>query len=188
MCRPLYSKWAAERAAGFSPEQRAKGLETQKQNQSGFYDPDFHTFEGQSAAGKIGGAISRDKKVGIFSMTEEEKFEACSSGGKIGGRSGLNVDPDYLRDRGIRGGNSLHSEKDEQGKSVHAKKIGRIVHEKKTEEGKSEHAVSIGVIGGTRSSKQVWESVIDGFRSNAGTVARHNKRNGWDPNDRVRIS
>ncbi len=187
MCRPLYSKWVAEHAVGFSPEQRAKGLETQKQNQLGFYNPDFHTFEGQSAAGKIGGTVSRDRKVGIFGMTEEEKLETCSLGGKIGGRSGLNSDPDYLRDRGIKGGNSLHTEKDEEGKSVYAKEIARKSHERKTKEGKSEHAVNMGRKGGARSGKQVWESTIDGFRSNAPTVARHNKRNGWDPNARVRI-
>lgn len=37
-------------------------------------------------------------------------------------------------------------------------------------------------------NSQVWESTMDGFRSNAGMVAIHNKRNGWDPNARVRIS
>jgi len=187
MCRPLYSKWAAEHAVGFSPEQRAKGLKTQKQNQLGFYDPDFHTFENKSAAGKIGGTVSRGKKVGIFGMTEEKKLEVCSLGGKIGGKSGLNADPDYLRDRGVKGGSSLHTEKDEEGKSVYAKGIAKKSHEKKNKEGKSDHAVNMGRKGGTRSGKQVWESKIDGFRSNAPTVARHNKRNGWDPDARVRI-
>jgi hypothetical protein len=42
--------------------------------------------------------------------------------------------------------------------------------------------------GGATASSQVWESTVDGFRSNAAVVARHNKRNGWDPQSRVRIS
>jgi hypothetical protein len=37
-------------------------------------------------------------------------------------------------------------------------------------------------------NSQVWESTMDGFRSNPGVVAKHNRANGWDPNARVRIS
>jgi hypothetical protein len=33
-----------------------------------------------------------------------------------------------------------------------------------------------------------WISTVDGYAGNAGTVALHNKRNGWDPNARIRIS
>ncbi len=36
--------------------------------------------------------------------------------------------------------------------------------------------------------KEIWESTVDGFRSNAGNVAKHNKQNGWDPDARIRIS
>jgi hypothetical protein len=36
-------------------------------------------------------------------------------------------------------------------------------------------------------NSQVWESTHDGFRGNAGNVARHNMSNGWDPGDRVKI-
>jgi hypothetical protein len=35
---------------------------------------------------------------------------------------------------------------------------------------------------------QLWESTEDGFVSNAGTVARHNKSRGWDPNARKRVN
>ena len=37
-------------------------------------------------------------------------------------------------------------------------------------------------------SSQIWESIIDGFRGNAGNVVRHNKAKGWDPAARIRIS
>jgi hypothetical protein len=36
-------------------------------------------------------------------------------------------------------------------------------------------------------NSQVWESTVDGFRSNLGNVVKHNKLNGWDPNDRTQI-
>jgi hypothetical protein len=40
---------------------------------------------------------------------------------------------------------------------------------------------------GKTTMSQVWESLIDGYRSNAPTVARHNRDRGWDPNARARI-
>lgn len=41
---------------------------------------------------------------------------------------------------------------------------------------------------GKSTMSQKWQSTVDGFVSNAGCVARHNKLNGWDPKDRIRIS
>lgn len=38
-----------------------------------------------------------------------------------------------------------------------------------------------------KANSQVWESTRDGFRGNAGNVARHNKANGWSPGDRVKV-
>jgi hypothetical protein len=97
----------------------------------------------------------------------------------------------------------IHEDKNEEGKSILALKVNEIVHAKKNEEGKSVVAVKAGKASvasmtpekrssnakeaGRVSSKQVWESTKDGFRSNAGCVARHNKRNGWDPNARSRV-
>ena len=41
---------------------------------------------------------------------------------------------------------------------------------------------------GKASGSQKWQSTVDGFVSNAPRVATHNKKNGWDPNARIRIS
>ena len=38
-----------------------------------------------------------------------------------------------------------------------------------------------------KASRMVWESTRDGFRSNAGNVARHNIANGWSPADKRRV-
>jgi hypothetical protein len=73
-----------------------------------------------------------------------------------------------------------HREKDENGKSKHAVRSGKRLHAAKDENGKSLHTLRV--------NAQVWESTVDGFRSNAGGVANHNKANGWDPAARVRIS
>lgn len=36
-------------------------------------------------------------------------------------------------------------------------------------------------------NSQVWESTVDGFRSTASAVAKHNKSRGWDSKSRVRV-
>ncbi len=41
---------------------------------------------------------------------------------------------------------------------------------------------------GRESGSQRWMSTIDGYISNAPRVASHNRRNGWDPNARIKIS
>jgi hypothetical protein len=41
---------------------------------------------------------------------------------------------------------------------------------------------------GRASGSQRWTSTMDGYTSNAPRVASHNRRNGWDPNARIRIS
>ena len=97
----------------------------------------------------------------------------------------------------------IHKDRNEEGKSVLALKVNEIVHAEKNEEGKSVVAVKAGkasVAATTPEQKsargragalvalsQVWESSVDGYRNNAGSVSRHNKRNGWDPNARFRV-
>ena len=44
------------------------------------------SFEERSNAGKIGGAIARDNKLGFHAMTAEQWKEVASMGGKIGGK------------------------------------------------------------------------------------------------------
>jgi hypothetical protein len=74
----------------------------------------------------------------------------------------------------------VHEAKDENGKSLHTMKNLKKIHEAKDENGKSLLTLRI--------NAQVWESTVDGFRSNAGNVAQYNKARGWDPAARIRIS
>jgi hypothetical protein len=102
---------------------------------------------------------------------------------------------------GKKGAEKTHEEKDADGKSVNAVKAGNKTHEAKDGNGKSLHNLNTvhkekdangksvnAVKGAEKTNAQIWESTIDGFRSNAGAVARHNKARGWDPNARIRIS
>ena len=45
-----------------------------------------------------------------------------------------------------------------------------------------EHKQKLSVI-----HKQKWMSTVDGFISNAGNVAQHNRKNGWDPDARIKL-
>jgi hypothetical protein len=82
----------------------------------------------------------------------------------------------------------IHAEKDELGRSTqgvkNAERMNKKLHSRKNEEGKS----IIGVEASRRNNLSVWQSTVDGFTSNLGNVVKHNKKNGWDPSARVKIS
>ena len=69
---------------------------------------------------------------------------------------------------------------DPEGKAVGGRKVGALNRERGTNNLPREVLVA--------NAMQVWESTVDGFRANAGNVAKHNKVNGWDPAARVRVS
>lgn len=79
----------------------------------------------------------------------------------------------------LKGAEKIHKERDELGRSLHSLKVNAT----KNEDGKSVNAVK----GAKTLNQQVWESIVDGFRSGASQVAQHNRANGWDPGDRRRI-
>jgi hypothetical protein len=81
---------------------------------------------------------------------------------------------------GVKHAERLNKEKDELGRSVIAVKAGTAAHKEKDELGRSLTAM--------KTNNQVWESTVDGFRSNSGGVAIHNRANGWNPAARVKIS
>jgi hypothetical protein len=58
-----------------------------------------------SAAGKIGGSVSAS--LGYLDYGSEnsiKNFDTCSKGGKVGSRSGKNLDPEHIKDRSRKGG------------------------------------------------------------------------------------
>ena len=78
----------------------------------------------------------------------------------------------------------IHREKDHQGRSLHALRTLSHVHDEKNENGKS----VLSVMNARVMNSQVWMSTFDGFRGNAGNVSQHNRRNGWDPKAKVKVS
>jgi hypothetical protein len=83
----------------------------------------------------------------------------------------------------VKGATKTNEKKDKNGKSLQGLKNSDRLNEEKDENGKSLAAAK----GGEKTAAQIWESPIDGFRGNAGNVAKHNRANGWDPNARIRV-
>jgi predicted GIY-YIG superfamily endonuclease len=129
------------------------------------------------------GVKVREERKGMFSLTPEEMFEVRSLTGSSNHSRKVGLfDPDYV--------NSDKKKEDSHKGGVtqgfkHLKeqtglfKPDYIDSEKRTEDCKK---------GGSVSGSQVWESTHDGYRNNAGNVAQHNRRNGWDPNNRIKVS
>jgi hypothetical protein len=83
-------------------ERSLKAVEVNKITNTGIYGL---STEDLSAAGKIGGAVTASRGYLDYGSENSIKtFETLSAGGKIGSRSGLNADPEYIRERGRRGG------------------------------------------------------------------------------------
>ncbi len=106
------------------------------------------------------------------------------NGRKIMGKLHKEKDENGKSLKGLEASKRLHMEKDEKGKSLRALELNRKIHEKKNEDGKSLRGLEIA----RRNNSQIWESTIDGFKSNLGNVVKHNKENGWDPGARVRLA
>ena len=107
--------------------------------------------KGKSVNAVKGGQAAGEKSGIILNATKDENGKSVNAvkGGKNGGKKG-----------GKKGGTACHAKKDNNGKSLHNKKI----------------------------NSQVWESTVDGFRGNAGNVARYNRARGWPGEARIRIS
>lgn len=65
---------------------RVKGIETNRKNRTGFFDPKI-----QSQGGKIGAMVNRINGTGIFGMTHEQHVEAGKVGGKLGGKNSAEI-------------------------------------------------------------------------------------------------
>ena len=61
-------------------------------------------------------------------------------GGKIGGKKSRTTEENYVK-AAQKGGESVHANKDEYGRSVHAVELGDRLHKKKNEDGKSINAL-----------------------------------------------
>jgi hypothetical protein len=120
--------------------------------------------------------------------SEKDEFGKSIQGIKNAERLNAEKDEQGRSIQGVKNAERLNAEKDEYGRSVqgvkNAERLNKQLHSIKNEFGKS----IAGVEAAKRNNSQVWESTIDGFRSNLGNVVKHNKKNGWDPNARVKIT
>jgi general stress protein YciG len=164
----------------------------------------------RSEGGKKGSSVTNAEKddlgrsahavrtLGAFneSLTPEQKSERSRKAGEAAAAS---MTPEQKTERGRKGAKALYASLTPEQRSEKARKAreamtpeqiaernrkaARAAFESMTPEQRSDR----GRKGGITTSSQVWESLEDGFRGSAGNVAQHNRRNGWDPEARVRV-
>ena len=128
------------------------------------------------------GVKVREEKKGMFSLTSEEMFEVRSATGysnhsrKIGLFNPDYSESDKKKEDSYRGGITQGFKHLEEQTGLFNPEY--VNSEKRVEDHKR---------GGSVAGSQVWESTHDGYRNNAGNVAQHNRRNGWDPDDRIKV-
>ena len=136
----------------------------------------IHNFETRSKAGKIGGSISakvhKEKCLGLYSLTDEEREKYGKIGGMIrkeqGMPEGVKITPETAKIYGKRGGKSTM--------------------EKRRKDGTLYDLVSnAGKIGGKVTSSQRWRCLVTGHISNAASLARYQKARGIDTTQRERV-
>jgi hypothetical protein len=135
--------------------------------------------EGAKKAKKLG--------VGVYARTPEQKVLDGKKGGRKAFEMGVGLfgrTPEKHSEDSKKAIEATNAEKDELGRSRNAVKGAETLHQRKDSRGKSIEGVKSAI----RMNSQVWESTIDGFRSNAGAVAQYNKAKGWDPNARRKVS
>ena len=87
---------------GVMRERALKSIEVNQVTGTGVYGL---TDKDRSEAGKKGGAVTASRGYLDYGSENSIKtFESLSNGGKVGSKSGLNADPEYIRERGRRGG------------------------------------------------------------------------------------
>jgi len=87
---------------GVMRKRALKAVGVNKNTETGVYGL---SQEDLSAAGRIGGLVTASRGYLDYGSENSIKtFESLSAAGKIGGRSGLNADPNHIKERGRRGG------------------------------------------------------------------------------------
>jgi len=175
---------------GRSPEKMSedgrKGGNTNVVNKTGFLSDEWQNSEERRENNLRNGEKARDSNAGIHSekwKNSEEYKELCKRMGSVAAAT--------LRDqqRGIFSPEWRESEE----YATHQSKAGKIGGKKASEMNRKNKTGIFGLTteqlseNSRKANSQVWESTEDGFRGNAGNVARHNQANGWDPNARIRV-
>jgi hypothetical protein len=175
---------------GRSPEKMSadgrKGGNTNVVNRTGFLSDEWQNSKERREHNRENGEKARDSNAGIHSeewKNSEEYKELCRRMGSTAGTT--------LRDQ-QRGIFSLKW-RESEGYTTHQSEAGKTGGKRASETNRENKT---GVFGLTteqlsenakKANSQVWESTEDGFRGNAGNVARHNRVNGWNPSARVRV-
>jgi len=123
----------------------------------------------------------------LNSLADHPDLEAARRGGKTQGKRNVQNRVGFFSPRWI-GTNDYIVHQSEAGKvggrAIADLKLGIHSDEFLSSDARRERDLK----GARVLNSQKWISTRDGFIGNAGNVARHNKANGWDPAERVKLS
>jgi hypothetical protein len=183
-----------------TPEQRKeaskKGMETNKKNKTGIFGISPEQRSENSRKGvKIVHQIIKDKGIGIYSLTPEEKIEYGAKGGNKAKEFNLgfhNLSQEERQKNGIKGGNKakemgfgIFSLSPEQ-KSENSKKGGNKVKE-----------MGIGIVAltaeqrrelGKNTGNQKWMCLETGYITAPGALSNYQRAKGIDTSKRKRVA
>lgn len=134
--------------------------------------------------GRENGMKVMAEKKGIHSLNEEERKQQSSKAGTVAKAMGVGVHALTVQERRDYGKLGGHIGGLIGGQIAKEKRLGFLSPEYLY----SEEAKEVKRKACLNMNSQVWESTVDGYRSTASNVSRHNRKNGWDPLDRIRIS
>jgi hypothetical protein len=160
---------------------------------------EHYVSENAKLGGKKSGKLNRDNKVGIFGMPKEKRSAISKKVGEKTRDNKIGIFGMTLEEKSIavrKGGEAAGKKHFENGTGIFAisKEERFAINKKVGERNRDERRGICGISSEERSKRarevnlQRWQSTVDGFISNAGGVASHNRRIGADPNARVRIA
>jgi hypothetical protein len=160
--------------------------------------------EMKNKEGKSIWALKHNEKIHSLKNEEGKSINAVNMSKKSHERKNEEGKSVNAVEAGKKAAEKLHEAKNEEGKSIHAINMSKKSHEAKDGNGKSLLAIKnskkahevkdengkslLGLKNAKRLNAQIWESTVDGFRSTASAVSKHNRANGWDPGARIRIN
>jgi hypothetical protein len=175
---------------GRSPEKMSadgrKGGATNVLNQTGFLSPEWQNSSERHEHNVRNGVEARDRQTGVHSE-EWKQSERCA---EVKRRTG-SINGGALREQQ----KGIFSKEWTESKEyfAHQSEAGKIGGKKASETNRENKTGVFGLTAGQlsenakKANSQIWVSTEDGFKGNAGNVARHNRANGWDPDARVRV-
>lgn len=129
---------------------------------------------------RMGGQKTYELGIALFALTEEEKFQRSSKGGKRGGNT------NKINKTGVCGRSKEKMIEDGKKSGIITYQMGVGVHGR-TKEKRIEDARKGGLISGKISNSQKWQCLVTGYISTAPGLSNYQRKRNIDTSQRIRV-